>query len=143
MSSTCSCVVMLLNLSTLSLLLSSTSALVLWQQRKIQHFRYTHQYNRVLISLKNSATTISNNEELFPGISAINESNDDITAKLSKLCDHSFFRLFSVDILASCEYMPQELFECYTETCEIYPEDEDAVRTKTYSCSFRNCNVDL
>jgi len=32
-----------------------------------------------------------------------------------------------VDMLASCEYMPQELFECYSETCEIYPVDEEEV----------------
>ena len=38
-----------------------------------------------------------------------------------------FFRLYSVDILASCEYMPQELFECYSESCEIYPVDDDEV----------------
>ncbi len=29
-------------------------------------------------------------------------------------------------MLASCEYIPQELFECYSETCEIYPVDEYA-----------------
>ena len=127
MSSISSCV-NLLNLTLLSLL-SSTSALVLWQQRNVQQLRYIRPYNRITLSRRNAVTTISNNEELLPGISAINELNDDINAKLSKLCEHSFFRLFSVDILASCEYMPQELFECYTETCEIYPEDEDAVRT--------------
>jgi len=27
--------------------------------------------------------------------------------------------------------MPQELFECYTESCEIYPEDEAEV---SFSC---------
>ena len=27
-------------------------------------------------------------------------------------------------MLASCEYIPQELFECYSQTCEIYPVDE-------------------
>jgi len=30
-------------------------------------------------------------------------------------------------MLGSCEYMPQELFECYSETCEIYPIDEEEV----------------
>jgi len=30
-------------------------------------------------------------------------------------------------MLASCEYIPQELFECYTESCEIYPVDDDEV----------------
>jgi Endoplasmic Reticulum Oxidoreductin 1 (ERO1) len=77
---------------------------------------------------RRAVSVVSNNEELLPGIAAINQSNDDLHVRLSKLCDHPFFRLFSVDILASCEYMPQELFECYTETCEIYPEDENVVR---------------
>ena len=27
-------------------------------------------------------------------------------------------------MFASCEYILQELFECYSETCEIYPVDE-------------------
>ena len=119
----------LLNLSILCLLSSTTSALVLRQQRNIQNFRCNRSYSKIPLSSRLAATAISNNEELLPGISAINESNDDLNVKLSKLCDHSFFRLFSVDILASCEYMPQELFECCTETCEIYPEDEDAVST--------------
>lgn len=30
-------------------------------------------------------------------------------------------------MLGSCEYMPQELFECYSQSCEIYPVDEDEV----------------
>lgn len=132
MSSTCNCA-KLLNLSILYLLSSSASALVLRQQQHIPHFRCTHPSNRIPLSSRNAVTTISSNEELLPGIVAINESNDDLSAKLSKLCDHPFFRLFSVDILASCEYMPQELFECYTETCEIYPEDENAVRTIKHS----------
>ena len=125
MLSTCGCVT-LLNLSILSLL-SSTSAFVLWQQRNIQQSQYVRSYGRIPLLSRNAVTALSNNEELLPGIIAINESNDDLQAKLTKLCDNLFFRLFSVDILASCEYMPQELFECYTETCEIYPEDEDAV----------------
>lgn len=74
-----------------------------------------------------ASSTISNDEELLPGIAAIDQSNNDLKAKLEKLCDQPYFRLYSVDILASCEYMPQELFECYTESCEIYPEDEDDV----------------
>lgn len=136
MSSICSSVTLLvLNLSILSLL-SSTSALVLRQQRNIHHSRCASPYNRIPLLSRNAETTISNNEELLPGITAINEANDGLNSKLSKLCDHLFFRLFSIDILASCEYMPQELFECYTETCEIYPEDEEAVsalNTNSYS----------
>ena len=39
-----------------------------------------------------------------------------------------YFRFYSVDMLGSCEYLPQELFECYSSTCETYPLDEDDVR---------------
>jgi len=74
-------------------------------------------------------STVSSNEELLPGIAAIDAANPALYEKLTRLRSNSlYFRLFSVDILASCEYMPQELFECYSESCEIYPVDEDEVR---------------
>jgi len=69
----------------------------------------------------------SNNEELRPGIAEIDRANDQFFQQLEALRDQPYFRYYSVDILASCEYMPQELFECYTESCEIYPEDEAQV----------------
>jgi hypothetical protein len=53
--------------------------------------------------------------------------NADLLAKLVPVRDLSYFRLFSVDMLASCEYLPQELFECYSQTCEIYPVDDELV----------------
>ena len=65
--------------------------------------------------------------ELLPGIAEIDRSNGELFARLEGLRDRPYFRYYSVDILASCEYMPQELFECYTESCEIYPEDEEQV----------------
>lgn len=74
-----------------------------------------------------SASAISSNEELLPGIAAIDKANDELFAKLESLRENPYFRFYSVDILASCEYMPQELVECYTEACEIYPSDEDEV----------------
>jgi Endoplasmic Reticulum Oxidoreductin 1 (ERO1) len=74
-----------------------------------------------------SSSIISNDEDLLPGIAAIDMGNGDLMTRLEKLCDQPYFRLYSVDILASCEYLPQELFECYTESCEIYPEDEENV----------------
>jgi hypothetical protein len=74
-----------------------------------------------------SNTLVSSNEELLPGIAAINSANDELFEKLESLRDEPYFRLYSVDILASCEYIPQELFECYSESCEIYPVDEEEV----------------
>lgn len=67
------------------------------------------------------------NDDLSPGIDAINSMNEDLEQMLNTLRDQHYFRLYSVDMLGSCEYMPQELFECYSETCEIYPVDEDEV----------------
>lgn len=74
------------------------------------------------------SSTISNDDDLLPGISAIQEANDQLSEELGSLRNSPYFRLYCVDILASCEYMPQELFECYTESCEIYPIDDDVVR---------------
>lgn len=74
-----------------------------------------------------ATSAVSSNEYLLPGIGAIDEQNHDLFEKLSAMREEPFFRLFSVDMLASCEYLPQELFECYSETCEIYPIDDDDV----------------
>ena len=87
----------------------------------------------LLRSLSSSSTstslssTISANQDLLPGIAAISNANGEIYENLESLRDSSFFRMYCVDILASCEYMPQELFECYSETCEVYPLDDDEV----------------
>jgi len=66
-------------------------------------------------------------EDLAPGVQAIDAANDEFNSLLEVLRDQSHFRLYSCDMLASCEYMPQELFECYSETCEIYPVDDEDV----------------
>lgn len=75
-----------------------------------------------------SSAAISSNEDLKPGIATIDTANEQLMEQLDQLRQTQNFRLYSVDILASCEYMPQELFECYSETCEIYPVDEEEVR---------------
>ena len=90
------------------------------------------------------SSAVSSNEELQPGIAAIDAANPVLYDKLSRLRDNPYFRLYSVDILASCEYMPQELFECYSETCEIYPVDEDEVRTtKTFHMGLSNQSANI
>jgi hypothetical protein len=53
--------------------------------------------------------------------------NSDLCDRLEALKDQPYFRLYSIDILGNCEYMPQEIYECYSETCEVYPVDEDEV----------------
>jgi len=82
-----------------------------------------HSHLRSLLLL----SSVSSNEDLRPGITAIVGANEEIMSQLDSVLQTQNFRLYSVDILASCEYMPQELFECYSETCEIYPVDEDQV----------------
>jgi hypothetical protein len=73
------------------------------------------------------SSTVSSNPDLIPGIESIDGINSKITETLGSLRETPYFRLYAVDILASCEYIPQELFECYTESCEIYPVDDDEV----------------
>lgn len=96
-------------------------------QRRVNSFVSTTTTTTTTTSRRSSAS-ISSNEDLLPGISVIDDANDVIIDKIENLQESSYFRLFCVDILASCEYMPQELFECYAETCEVYPVDDDAVR---------------
>ena len=74
-----------------------------------------------------ASSAVSKDEELLRGIAAIDEANYELNTMLDKLCQQPYFRLFSIDVLASCDFMPQELFECNTESCEIYPEDEHEV----------------
>jgi hypothetical protein len=77
--------------------------------------------------LSSIASAISSNEELLPGIAVIDEQNHDFYLKVRELRHQPSFRLYSCDLLGSCEYLPQELFECYSESCEIYPVDDDEV----------------
>lgn len=78
-------------------------------------------------SSSSSASAISSNEDLLPGIAAIDKMNADLLAKLGPLRELPYFRLYSVDMLGSCEYMPQDLFECYSQTCEVYPVEDELV----------------
>ena len=99
------------------------------QRQRQHHHRTTHV--PVVSKSSSSATIESSNEDVLPGIAEIDKANDALYEQLQALRDQPYFRYYSVDILASCEYMPQELFECYTESCEIYPEDESEVSVVT------------
>jgi hypothetical protein len=46
-------------------------------------------------------------------------------------------------MLASCEYLPQELFECYTESCEIYPADDGDVPSSIRASDFDEHDFEL
>eukprot|EP00553_Chaetoceros_curvisetus_P006979 CAMPEP_0204632170 /NCGR_PEP_ID=MMETSP0717-20131115/24352_1 /ASSEMBLY_ACC=CAM_ASM_000666 /TAXON_ID=230516 /ORGANISM="Chaetoceros curvisetus" /LENGTH=442 /DNA_ID=CAMNT_0051649949 /DNA_START=14 /DNA_END=1342 /DNA_ORIENTATION=+ len=82
-------------------------------------------------------------EELTPGIEAIDAMNGDIEPLLASLREQEYFRLYSVDMLGSCEYMPQELFECYSETCEIYPIDDEDVPEEIAESDMAEHSFDL
>jgi hypothetical protein len=75
-------------------------------------------------TIPTSLYSTTESSDIQPGIDIINTHNPSLHQSLSNLRAIPYFRYYSVDMLASCEYMPQELFECYTETCEIYPVDE-------------------
>jgi hypothetical protein len=84
-------------------------------------------HSKLAASSSSSASAISSNEDLLPGIAAIDKMNADLLAKLGPLRELPYFRLYSVDMLGSCEYMPQDLFECYSQTCEVYPVEDESV----------------
>jgi len=118
--------------------------------------RYGHQSNRnyspqTCSSWKSkscsssalSSSAISSNEDLLPGIASIDEANDVISQQMLALRQTPYFRLFCVDILASCEYMPQELFECYSETCEVYPVDDEEVPSAIRDVDYREQEFEL
>lgn len=82
-------------------------------------------------------------ESLAPGINAIDAALPTLAPLLAQLRSLPYFRLYSCDMLASCEYIPQELFECYTESCEIYPVDDDEVPTDIKSADFNEHEFEL
>lgn len=83
------------------------------------------------------------NEALAPGIAAINAALPTLAPLFEELRTLPYFRLYSCDMLASCEYMPQELFECYTESCEIYPVDDDEVPADIKNADFNEHEFEL
>ncbi|GMI00912.1 hypothetical protein TrVE_jg7299 [Triparma verrucosa] len=76
-----------------------------------------------------STSDVISEDYLKPGVEYIsNTVNPSLLPALTSLLTSSpNFRLYSVDMLASCEYLPQELTECVSESCEVYPIDEDEV----------------
>ncbi len=91
------------------------------------HWNPLPKISLAIAKSSSSASVVSSNEDLLPGIAAIDAMNSDLCDRLEALKDQPYFRLYSIDILGNCEYMPQEIYECYSETCEVYPVDEDEV----------------
>ena len=61
------------------------------------------------------------------GLLDIDEYNEELLETLDELRQQPFFRFYSVDLLKGCNYMPQEIDECATQSCEIYPLDDEEV----------------
>jgi len=112
---------------------SLSSVILFWTVERIAAFvppscvLVRSKINSPVSKLYSTASAVSSNEGLLPGIEAIKSQNHELCQKLESLTKQPFFRLYSVDMLGSCEYLPQELTECYSETCEIYPIDEEDV----------------
>lgn len=81
--------------------------------------------------------------DFVPSIEAVDRMNPELEGLLMDLRQGNYFRLYSVDMLGSCEYIPQELFECYSESCEIYPVDEDEVPAYVRETDAKEFDFDL
>ncbi|KAL7522573.1 hypothetical protein ACHAWX_007271 [Stephanocyclus meneghinianus] len=92
---------------------------------------------RVTATRQQATSAPLHDTSLSPGIAAIDNALPALSSLFSQLRSLPYFSLYSCDMLGSCEYMPQELFECYTESCEIYPVDDDevppAIKTDDYN----------
>lgn len=84
-----------------------------------------------------------NDGSLAPGIQAIDAALPTLSSLFAELRSLPYFRLYSCDMLASCEYLPQELFECYTESCEIYPVDDAEVPSDIKLADFKERDFEL
>lgn len=90
-----------------------------------------------------AAASPLHDESLAPGILAIDAALPTLSPLFAELRSLPYFRLYSCDMLASCEYVPQDLFECYTESCEIYPVDDDQVPPDIKAADFKDHDFEL
>lgn len=61
---------------------------------------------------------------LLEGAKAVRAHNAQALPLLQDLRARTFFRLYSVDLLASCSYMPSEEVPCELGACEVDPAEE-------------------
>lgn len=67
-------------------------------------------------------------DNIQSGMREIEAENPRVLEIVGELSMLPYFRYYCVDVLASCEYLPQEISECNAEACEIYPSEESEVR---------------
>ncbi|EED92607.1 predicted protein [Thalassiosira pseudonana CCMP1335] len=96
-----------------------------------------------IISSLRATSAALHDTTLAQGIEAIDAALPTLAPLFSELRDLPYFSLYSCDMLASCEYLPQELFECYTESCEIYPVDDEEVPESIKSSDFTEHEFEL
>ncbi|KAL9191543.1 hypothetical protein ACHAXT_001249 [Thalassiosira profunda] len=101
-----------------------------------------HPPIRPITTLASTAAPL-HDASLAPGIAAIDAALPTLSPLLMDLRSLPYFRLYSCDMLASCEYIPQELFECYTESCEIYPVDDEEVPGDVKGADFNEHEFEL
>jgi hypothetical protein len=110
------------------------------------HSRHTGHPNpnvpRHVTSLSATSAAL-HDETLAAGIAAIDSALPTLSPLFASLRSLPHFSLYSVDMLASCEYLPQDLFECYTESCEIYPVDDDVIPATVKEEDFKEHTFEL
>merc|ERR1719491_1448376 len=66
-------------------------------------------------------------EDLFRGMTACRDQNENVLPLLQDLKTHDFFSLYPFDLMGSCSYMPTEEIPCELDKCEVEPVDMDEV----------------
>ncbi|KAG8470208.1 hypothetical protein KFE25_008629 [Diacronema lutheri] len=66
-------------------------------------------------------------KEFDRGVDAINRQVDGAIEMLNEITSEPFFSLYSVDMLASCAYLLQDVDECNLQSCECLPCDDEDV----------------
>ena len=103
----------------------------------------TRRRQHTPITILQAASAALHDESLAQGIDAIDVALPTLAPLFEQLRALPYFRLYSCDMLASCEYIPQELFECYTESCEIYPVDDEEVPPDVKQSDFQDHEFEL
>ena len=72
------------------------------------HYRHRHASISAYPKVQPTLTSLhsASTEELTPGIIAIGSMNGELEPLLDNLREQPYLRLYSVDMLGSCEYMP-------------------------------------
>lgn len=59
------------------------------------------------------------------GLQAIDLYNEELLEIVDEIRAAPFFKLYSVNMMNGCNYFPQGIDECESQSCELYPVDLD------------------